>query len=62
MQLKETRVIPLETGDNLIISHDERFYDKLRKVFELGADEIPSDEHIRHFFASTLSNANVEFQ
>ncbi len=56
-QLENTRVVCLADGNELTISYNEKFYDKVRKYFQLDADVVPSDEHLKEFFIKFMSAA-----
>lgn len=55
--LENTRVVPLDNGNNLIISYNEKFYDKVRKFFKLSAETNPTDEQLKEFFVRVMSAA-----
>lgn len=45
----DKRIVTLPNGETLEIEYTEQFYTKIRQQFNLGADEVPSDYHVRMF-------------
>jgi hypothetical protein len=51
------RIIPLETGEELILEQAEPLYAKLREVYGLGDSEVPSDELVKEFLLTVMQKA-----
>lgn len=53
----DKRNVTLPNGETLEIEYNEQFYVKIRQQFNLGADEVPSDYHVRTFIWGACKTA-----